>query len=479
LWKPQEGPQHALIEALDAVFDVGYGGARGGGKTDGFIGDWLYHSRKYGAAATGIWIRREMPNQDDIIERAKQVLQPAGHTWRPGAREFVGPTGSRLRFRFLKNPEDFAKYQGFSFTRVYVEEMTQYADPAQIDKMLATLRSASGVPCGFRSNFNPGGPGHLWVKQRYVDTGDRVAVPCTTSWGESLEGHARLFIQAKVTDNRLLLANDPGYVDRLKLSGSEQLVAAWLYGLWDQIEGAFFDCWDARKHVVDPVYLPRHWTRFMAYDEGFATPFSVGWYAVSDGELSQFPRGALIRYREWYGWNGKPNVGMRMPAEDIARKIVEVDQLDEISYRVADPAIFAEKGGPSIAERMATATGGVCGFIRGDNARVPHGGAMGGWDQVRTRLIGVDGVSMLYVFSTNRNLIRTLPALQHDVHRPEDLDTDGEDHAADELRYACMSRPWIKHVADGQSEKAKRENTFEELMADQFRRDRREVRERI
>lgn len=104
---------------------------------------------------------------------------------------------------------------------------------------------------------------------------------------------------------------------------------------------------------------------------------------------------------------------------------------------VLDPSAFAENGGPSIASRL-----GVL-FRAADNKRVAQQGALGGWDQMRARLKGDEGRPMLYFFSTCVHTIRTLPALQHDSSRPEDVDTDGEDHAPDETRYACMSRPWV------------------------------------
>jgi hypothetical protein len=109
-----------------------------------------------------------------------------------------------------------------------------------------------------------------------------------------------------------------------------------------------------------------------------------------------------------------------------------------MSDEVLDPAAFSEDGGPSIAERMDL------GFRRADNARVTRSGAMGGWDQVRERLIGDARGPQLLVFSTCTHLIRTLPALQHDPQRAEDVDTDAEDHAPDTLRYGCMSRPWVR-----------------------------------
>src|SRR6185436_8884781 len=116
---------------------------------------------------------------------------------------------------------------------------------------------------------------------------------------------------------------------------------AWLEGDWSVIAGAFFPEWDTHKHVVRPVTLPKEWTRFRSMDWGSAKPFSVGWWAISDGAMKQFPRGALIRYREWYGQKeGEPNVGLRMPANDVGQGIRERDNGEHITYSVLDPAAF-------------------------------------------------------------------------------------------------------------------------------------------
>ena len=113
---------------------------------------------------------------------------------------------------------------------------------------------------------------------------------------------------------------------------------------------------------------------------------------------------------------------------------------ETITYSVIDPSAFKMDGGPSIAETMARHK---VFFKPADNTRIGANGAMGGWDQVRARLNGEEGKPMLYLFGTGIHLIRTLPSAQHDEARPEDLDSDSEDHALDELRYACMSRPYV------------------------------------
>ena len=105
------------------------------------------------------------------IDRAREIYGRMGATWQEQKSRFVWPSGAVLYLRYLDRDQDADAYQGHDYTRVYVEELTQFASPRPIDKLKATLRSAAGVPCGFRATCNPGGPGHAWVKARYIDAG--------------------------------------------------------------------------------------------------------------------------------------------------------------------------------------------------------------------------------------------------------------------------------------------------------------------
>lgn len=451
IWSPQPGPQTALIEC--PIFEVFYGGARGGGKTEGSIGDWLDHAGRYGEAAIGVFFRRKFKQLEEVVARTKSLYSRLGAKYNEQKAEWTMPGGGRLKFRYLEKDKDAEEYQGHSYTRVYVEEATNFPSPAPINLLRATLRSSSGVPVGMRLTGNPGGPGHHWVKERYIKPDPRGFRVIREDF-EGFDGKPivleRVFIPSKISDNILLLRNDPFYVARLRQSGSEALVRAWLEGNWDLVDGAFFDSWDEGKHVLDTAtWLPRipvSALRYRAFDHGYAKPFSVGWYAVSDG-MWGLPEGALVKYREWYGSNGKPNEGLRMTVDLVARGIrsreVFVDPRtgqyhpEPVAFGVADPSIFVRDGGPSIAETMAAA--GVH-WRRADNKRIP------GWAEVRRRLRPESGRPMLYIMSTCDDTIRTLPTLQVDNDNPEDLDTESEDHAADELRYACMGRPWVQHA---------------------------------
>jgi len=440
IWSAQSGPQRSLISC--PVFEVFFGGARGGGKTDGVLGDFIRHASLYGKHAIGLMIRRQRTELIETIERSRAIYTPLGWKYHEQDKMWRAPDGARLRFAYLERDADAEAYQGHSYTRLYVEEIGNFPSDKPILKLMATLRSGAGVPVGFRATGNPGGPGHQWVKARYIDPaplGFRV-------FRDTLSGLERVYIPSRVADNKFLGAD---YVQQLKASGSEQLVKAWLEGDWSVIDGAFFDCWESAKHVVRPFEIPGDWLRFRSSDWGSAKPFSVGWWAVVGDDHSlpdgpMLPRGAMVRYREWYGRKG-PNEGLKLTAEEVAQGILSKEQPGEkITYSVLDPAAFAVDGGPSIAERMGNLK---VHFSRADNKRVAQMGALGGWDQMRQRMKGDgDGRPMIYTFSTCTDSIRTIPALQHDPDKPEDLDTDGEDHAADEWRYACMSRPWVRNV---------------------------------
>lgn len=441
LWQPQPGPQTLLVTC--PIFEVCYGGARGGGKTEGSIGDWLLHSAEYGEYAVGIFVRRTFKQLSEVIARTKQLFPKIGARFNESKAEWVMPSGARLKFVYLERDSDADNYQGHSYTRVYIEEATNFPSPDPIMKLKATLRSAAGVPCGIRLTCNPGGPGHHWVKARYIDNGpfkvvkeeEEISLGDGTTWASSIE---RVFIPAKITDNKLLLDNDPGYLLRLKQSGSPALVKAWLEGLWDAIDGAFFDI--RPEHIVTlPFTIPSHWLRFRALDWGSAKPFSVGWYAVSDGNF--LPKGALFKYREWYGMAEKTNVGLKLPANLVAEGILRRELTDRIRYGVADPSIFANNGGPSIAEMMLVVG---CHWLRGDNAREA------GWEQLRKRLEGP--TPLIYFDQSCVHTIRTLQMLQHDDKDAEDIDTEAEDHAADETRYACMSRVWVENLPETQQQ---------------------------
>jgi hypothetical protein len=435
MWIPQRGPQLAALEA-DWCDELFFGGARGGGKSDFQLGYQEDGALRYGKGHRGIMFRKTYPEMEELQGRAMEVFPASGAFYKtqpsadyPFSNCWYWPSGASTKMRYIERESDYGRYHGHQYTRISFDEVTEYATPAGLLKMLSTLRSASGVPCSVRLTGNPGGVGHIWVKDRYIDP-----APPYTPFTDPDTQFTRLFIPSRMEDNPLLMLNDPKYRGRLlaATAGNEALRQAWLEGNWDIIAGAFFEGLARRTHALRPFEIPKSWLRFRSFDWGSARPFSVGWWAVADG-TTDHPRGALIRYREWYGAKS-PNEGLKLDAEQVADGIKEREAGDTIAYGVADPSIWKVDGGPSIATRMVNRD--VI-WKPADNSRI------NGWDQMRQRFNGEDGKPMAYVFDTCADWWRTVPLMQHDKNKPEDIDTDMEDHAADESRYGFMSRPWI------------------------------------
>jgi hypothetical protein len=442
-------------DALDTKgTEVLYGGAAGGGKS---------HLMRVAAilwcaAIPGLQVYLFRRIRDDLIKNHMEGPK--------GFRAMLGPwvlagfvtivedeirfwNGSKIYLCHCKDEKDVYKYQGAEIHVLLIDELTHFTEAMYRFLRNRVRMVGLTVPANMAGIFprilcgaNPGNVGHQFVKATFVDGCQPMELRQQLP---EEGGMLRQYIPARLEDNPSMAEDDPGYEGRLQGLGSAALVAAMRWGDWNIVDGAFFDCWSTERNVVRPFEVPRHWLRFRSMDWGSAKPFSVGWWAVvSDpfqAETALLPRGCLVRYREWYGAS-KPNVGLKLTAEEVAKGIRDKEKGDTVSYGVLDPAAFARDGGPSIAERMNTSHSVI--FKPADNKRVSQRGAMGGWDQMRARIKGDEDGPMLAVFSTCTDFIRTVPVLQHDKDRPEDLDTDAEDHAADEARYGCMSRPWVK-----------------------------------
>jgi hypothetical protein len=436
-WAPQAGPQAEAITATwcDELF---FGGARGGGKSDFLLNDFAQDINRYGKHWQGILFRKSYPELSGLVQRSHSLWSQSGAEWKEAKHQWQFPNGAILRFRHLERDLDAGRYQGHQYPWIGFDELTNWASPTAYDMLKACRRWADAeLPTKrVRASGNPGGAGHQWVKSRFIDPAPAGFHPMQdeeSKWW-------RMFIPSKVSDNRILLQNDPNYINTLRGIGSKELVRSWLEGDWSVITGAYFDTFETTRngkpwHVIPPFEIPEYWTRFTAYDHGFASPFCNLWVAVSDGTMPHIPKNALVVYREVYGAVG-PNEGMRLTMRGIADMIRAHELPDEkIEYRRADPSIFKNEGGPTIAEEFSRFN---VHFLKADNNRPA------GWQQVRLRLEEYEGAPLLQIFSTCKHLIRTLPALQHDPVKAEDLDTTGEDHAADALRYGLMSRPYFR-----------------------------------
>lgn len=471
MWEPQPGAQSSAFLAwfIDELF---YGGERGGGKSDLQLGYQENGALRFGGKSRGIMFRKTYAELEELQARACEIFPCEGAVYKtqpsaefPFSNCWYWPNGATVKMRFIENERDYGRYHGHSYSHLSFDEVTEYESPRGLLKMMSTLRNAHGVPCTARLTGNPGGVGHIWVKARYI-----AVAPPRTPFKDPDSGFERMFVPSKTSDNKILMQADPNYRNRILAAtgGNDALRKAWLEGDWDVIAGAFFDKWSREKHIIKPFTIPDTWTRFRSFDWGSARPFSVGWWAVADGnpipDGRLYPRGALIRYREWYGCKpNEPNVGLKLDAEEVARGIVERSGAERYEYSVADPACVKRDGGPSIKERMFNEgkSPSVL-FTNADNSRVA------GWDQVRARMIG-DDEPMIYTFDNCLDSIRTVPMMQHDTLKIEDINTEMEDHAADEWRYACMSRPFVRANPEAIKPRFATDRTINEIIEAQRR----------
>lgn len=426
---------------------VAYGGARGGGKSWAVRINALRLAAKYPGIGQVI-IRRAYPElYSNHIKPFLALLPREIFKYNDSKKELRLANGSLISFRYCANDKDLLNYQGTEYDVMYIDEATQITEE-MFRALDACVRGVNKFPKRTYITCNPGGIGHQWVKRLFIDKRYRE--------GERAEEYS--FIQAKVQDNKKLLTEQPDYINQLRAL-PEKRRRAWLDGDWNIYEGQAFDDFltipdtglareagcelsmeelrEQRRwvHVIEPFDLSagecRGWNIYRSYDFGYNKPFSCAWWAV-DYE------GTAYRILEMYGCSGTANEGIRWTPEkqfkEIARTEREHPWLRGRSITgVADPAIWAEASGESVAE--VAARYGVY-FRKGDNQRIP------GWMQCHYRLqFDEEGYPRMYVFSNCKAFIRTIPLMQYDRNRVEDIDTTLEDHVADEWRYFCMSRP--------------------------------------
>src|SRR5262245_45989353 len=268
-WYPQP-KQHMLISC--PVEDVLFGGARGGGKTDGLAGDWLHHAARYGPGARGLFFRQTYPELEEVEQRMQEIFPHMGGTWRAAKHTWEFANGARLRLRHLLTEQDAQQIQGQSNTWIGGDEVGNYPSARAIDLLRATLRSSTGVPCFFRASANPGGVAHNWLKARYIDPAPPLTPFNATDMvaGETITVK-RCFIPSTLEDNALLMRNDPTYWQRVMAAtgGNEALLKAWRYGLWDIVAGGMLDdVFAPHWHVLEPFPLPAGWSVRRAFDWG-------------------------------------------------------------------------------------------------------------------------------------------------------------------------------------------------------------------
>lgn len=420
IWEPQ--PKQAQALSCPA-FELLYGGAAGGGKSDFLLADYLSGVNSWRKHWAGILFRRSYSELEELVKRARELYTPLGAKYNESKSTFTLPTGSTLKLRYLEREADVARYQGHQYTWVGFDELGNYPSDHAWRFMISRIRSAAGAPCYIRGTANPGGVGHAWIKARFIDG----FIPMKIYKDPELN-LTRCFIPSTLEDNSALMINDPEYETRMKLLPTH-LYQAMRFGNWDVFAGQVFAEFSRETHVIKPFALPPgQWFKFASMDWGYAKPFSVGWWAVNSD-------GRMIRYRELYGCNpNEQNVGIRKAASDVAAEAWSLSVGEGVDIMVADPAVWSkDDDAPSIADKFAAVGWKIEPAI---NDRV------NGLMQMHQLMMntGEDGRPMLLVFETCFGFIRTIPTLLPDQRRPEDIDSALEDHIYDESRYAAMSQ---------------------------------------
>lgn len=444
-----------------------YGGAAGGGKSRAIRAEAFalcmanpgleaYVFRRTNKELIDNHVRPFMKEIPQIMPNGEKL-----YNYRIDDKRIEFQNGSAINFCYCENEHDVTRYQGAEIHLLLVDEashLTEY----QLTYLRTRVRLGSWKPSEAYAKYlpkiifasNPGNVGHSFLKQTFVDAAPKETLfyDKSSAYGE-YPGHLSIYIPATMEDNPYLEAGYSGQFTALE----PELARALREGDWDAVVGKAIHNLDRQKHMVRDFTPPPYWTKFMCIDWGTAVPFSVGWYTVSEGaELAAkdgfpamwLPEGSIIRYREWYGWDGRSNKGLRLNSEAVARKIIQIEEEkgEIMDYRVGDSQMWAQSDGPSPQENMRRATDGKLSLRKSKKDRNRN------YTEVISRLAGnpdfrFDGeedIPMLYIAENCTQFWRTVPILTLDETDPEKgPDQKQEDHVYDELAYALRSRPYV------------------------------------
>jgi len=432
VFQANPGPQEEFLSAGER--DVLYGGAAGGGKSFALLADPLRYC--HNPNHRGLLLRRTLDELTELIDKSRQLYTKAfpGAKFRESKSTWHFPSGATIWFTYLDRDKDVTRFQGQAFNWIGIDEITQYPTPYVWDYLRSRLRATDPElqnSLYMRCTANPGGVGGWWVKKMYIDSRtENVAFPAydidtmkpfTWPSGHEKAGQPlfyRKFVPARLTDNPHLMAD--GQYEAMLRSLPEVERKRLLDGDWDVAEGAAFPEFSRARHVVEHFELPTNWPRIRAADYGYASPSAVLWGAI-DWDNN------IWIYRELYA--------KHLTAEDLAAKILEVEQLDPLPhYTVLDSSCWNKTGmGPSIAETMMR-----CGVRWTPSDRNRIQGKM----EVHRRLADdpYTNEPRLRIFSSCQHTIKQLAGIPLSKTNSEDVDTKAEDHAYDALRYMVMTR---------------------------------------
>ena len=279
VWDPGEAnPKQLLFYQARTLF-VGYGGAKGGGKTH------AVRTKAFGGALANPGIRILIMRQtypaleeNHIAPMRKMAAQTGAATYNGTTHMLTFKNGSTIRFGHWSGDDSEDEYNGQEYEWIFIDEATQFSERAFLF-LGGLLRGASSIPKRMYITCNPGGVGHRWVKRLFIDK--QYKTNCENpEENENPEDYT--FIFATVEDNTHMLEHSPNYLRNLA-SLPEDIRKAYRYGDWDSLGGGYFKEFQFATHMMKPFRIPDHWPRYRSFDYGLDMFACIWWAVDTDG----------------------------------------------------------------------------------------------------------------------------------------------------------------------------------------------------